>query len=45
MIRETGVTTAGVGLRRCAGEVTGALVRPLGAFERLYHRRQQNSHV
>ena len=28
--RETGVPTAGVGLRRSAGETTGALVRPLG---------------
>jgi hypothetical protein len=26
------------GLRPPAGEATGALVRPLGAFERLYHR-------
>jgi hypothetical protein len=43
MGRETGVTAAGVGLRRSAGEATGALVRPLGAFERLYHRRQQKS--
>jgi hypothetical protein len=30
MGRETGVPTAGVGLRRSAGETTGALVRPLG---------------
>jgi hypothetical protein len=43
MGHETEVTTAGVGLRRSAGEATGALVRPLGAFERLYHRRQQKS--
>jgi NRPS condensation-like uncharacterized protein len=43
MGRETGVTTAGVGLRRSAGEATGALVRPLGAFERMYQRRQQKS--
>jgi hypothetical protein len=41
--RETEVTAAGVGLRRSAGEATGALVRPLGAFERLYYRRQQKS--
>jgi hypothetical protein len=26
------------GLRPPAGDATGALVRPLGAFERLYHR-------
>jgi hypothetical protein len=39
MGRETGVTTAGVGLRRSAGETTGALVRALGAFERMYQRR------
>jgi hypothetical protein len=31
------------GLRSFAGEATGALVRPLGAFERMYHRRQQIS--
>ena len=43
MGRETGVTTAGVGLRRCAGAVTGALVRPLGAFERMYQLRRQKS--
>ena len=43
MGRETGVPIAGVGLRRSAGETTGALLRPLGAFERMYQRRQQNS--
>jgi hypothetical protein len=43
MGHETEVSAAGVGLRRSAGEATGALVRPLGAFERLYHRRQQKS--
>jgi hypothetical protein len=43
MGRATGVTTAGVGLRRSAGETTGALVRPLGAFERMYQRRQQKT--
>jgi hypothetical protein len=43
MGRETEVSGAGVGLRRSAGEATGALVRPLGAFERMYHRRQQKS--
>jgi len=31
------------GSRSFAGEATGALVRPLGAFERMYHRRQQKS--
>jgi hypothetical protein len=41
--RETGVITAGVGLRRSAGETTGALVRPLGAFERMYHRYEQKT--
>src|ERR1700741_4586122 len=40
---ETWVTTAGVGLRRSAGETTGALGRPLGALERMYLRRQQKS--
>jgi len=43
MGRETGVSAAGVGLRRSAGEATGALVRPLGAFERMYHRYEQKS--
>jgi NRPS condensation-like uncharacterized protein len=33
----------GVGLRPSAGEATGVLVRPLGAFERLYHRYQQKN--
>src|ERR1700694_2936978 len=41
--RETEVTAAGVGLRRSGGEATAAFLRPLGAFERLYHRRQQRS--
>jgi NRPS condensation-like uncharacterized protein len=40
---EAEVTGAGVGLRRSAGEATGALVRPLEAFERMYYRRQQKS--
>ena len=43
MRRETEVSAAGVGLRRSAGEATSALVRQLGAFERMYHRRQQKS--
>jgi predicted acyl esterase len=43
MARETEVTAAGVGRRRSAGEATSALVRQLGAFERLYHRLQQKS--
>jgi hypothetical protein len=43
MGREIEVSAAGVGLRGSAGEATGALVRPLGAFERLYHRYQQKS--
>jgi hypothetical protein len=43
MGREIGVSAAGVGLRRSAGEATGALVRPLGAFERMYHRYEQKS--
>jgi hypothetical protein len=33
----------GVGLLASAGETTGTLVRRLGAFERLYHRRQQKN--
>jgi hypothetical protein len=43
MGRKTGVSAEGVGLRRSAGEATGALVRPLGAFERMYHRYEQKS--
>jgi Condensation domain len=41
--RDTEFGTGGVGLRPSAGEATGALVRPLGAFERLYHRYQQKN--
>ena len=33
----------GVGLLASAGEATGALVRRLGAFERLYQRRRQKN--
>jgi hypothetical protein len=33
----------GVGLLASAGEATGTLVRRLGAFERLYQRRQQKN--
>jgi hypothetical protein len=33
----------GVGLLASAGEATGTLVRRLGAFERLYRRRQQKN--
>jgi hypothetical protein len=33
----------GVTLRLSAAEATGALVRPLGVFERMYHRYQQRS--
>ena len=40
---EAEVTGAGVGLRRSAGEATGALVRPLEAFERMYYRFEQKS--
>jgi NRPS condensation-like uncharacterized protein len=43
MARETEGTAADVGLRRSAGEATSALVRQLGAFERMYHRRQEKS--
>jgi hypothetical protein len=41
--RGTQFGAGGVGLRPSAGEATGALVRPLGAFERLYHRYQQKN--
>jgi NRPS condensation-like uncharacterized protein len=41
--RDTEFGAGGVGLRPSAGEATGALVRPLGAFERLYHRYQQKN--
>jgi hypothetical protein len=39
--RGTEFDVEAVGSRSFAGEVTGALVRPLGPFERMYHRRQQ----
>jgi hypothetical protein len=41
--RDTEFGAGGVGLRPSAGEATGALVRPLGAFERLYHRYAQKN--
>jgi hypothetical protein len=41
--RDTEFDAGGVGLRRFDGEATGVLVRRLGAFERMYHRRQQTS--
>ncbi|MCW2650746.1 MAG: hypothetical protein JWR32_1722 [Mycobacterium sp.] len=41
--RDTEFDAGGVGLRRFGGEATGVLVRRLGAFERMYHRRQQIS--
>ncbi|MDT5303856.1 MAG: hypothetical protein QOG79_7280 [Mycobacterium sp.] len=43
MGRDTEFGAGGVGLHPSAGEATGALVRPLGAFERLYHRYQQKN--
>jgi hypothetical protein len=41
--RDTEFDARGVGLPRFAIEATGVLVRRLGAFERMYHRRQQTS--
>jgi NRPS condensation-like uncharacterized protein len=41
--REPELGAGGVGLRPSAGETAGALVRPLGAFERLYHRYAQKN--
>jgi hypothetical protein len=43
--RDTKFDSAGIGLRPSAGGATAALVRPLGAFERMYHRYQQKSTV
>jgi hypothetical protein len=43
MRSETEVTAARVRPGGSAGEATGALVRPLGAFERMYHRYEQKS--
>jgi hypothetical protein len=41
--RDTEFGAGGVRLRPSAGDATGALVRPLGAFERLYHRYAQKN--
>jgi hypothetical protein len=41
--RDSDSGAGGIRLRPFADEATGALVRPLGAFERLYHRRQQKN--
>lgn len=41
--RDPEFRAGGVRLRPSAGEATDALVRPLGAFERLYHRYQQKN--
>ncbi|MCW2652570.1 MAG: Condensation domain protein [Mycobacterium sp.] len=43
MRRETGSDAGGIRLGGSAAEATGALVRPLGAFERMYHRNQQKN--
>src|ERR1700694_3616840 len=44
MIRpDTDSAARSVRLRVSAAEGTAALIRPLGAFERLYHRRQQKN--
>jgi hypothetical protein len=41
--RDTDFDAGSVGLRSAAAEPRGVLVRPLGAFERMFHRRKQNS--
>jgi hypothetical protein len=43
MRRETGSDAEGVRSGASAAEATAALVRPLGAFERMYHRNQQKN--
>jgi hypothetical protein len=43
MRRDTDSHAGSVSLRPEAAGATAALVRPLGAFERLYHRRQQKN--
>jgi hypothetical protein len=41
--RDTEFDAGGVGLRSFAAGAAAALVRSLGAFERMYHRRQQKN--
>jgi hypothetical protein len=41
--RDTAFDAGSVGLRTSAADASAALVRPLGAFERMYHRYQQKS--
>jgi hypothetical protein len=41
--RETGFDADGVGLRPSVGDATSGLVRPLGAFERMFHLNELKS--
>jgi hypothetical protein len=41
--RDSDFDAGGVGLRPSAGDATGGLVRPLGAFERMFHLSEQKS--
>jgi hypothetical protein len=41
--RDSDFDAGGVGWRPAVGEATGALVRPLGAFERMFHLIEQKS--
>jgi hypothetical protein len=41
--RDSDFDACGVGSRPPVGEATGALVRPLGAFERMFHLSEQKS--
>jgi hypothetical protein len=45
MARDADSYAGSIGLRPEAVEAPAGLVRPLGAFERLYHLRQQNNTV
>ncbi|MDT5046660.1 MAG: hypothetical protein QOG75_2516, partial [Mycobacterium sp.] len=41
--RDTGFDAGRVGLRPSIGDAIGGLVRPLGAFERMFHLNEQKS--
>jgi choline dehydrogenase-like flavoprotein len=43
MGRDSDFDAGGVGLRPPVGDATGGLVRPLGAFERMFHLSEQKS--
>jgi hypothetical protein len=43
--RATEFDAPGVGMRPSAGDATAALVRPLGALERMFHLSEHHQHI